>query len=76
MATTFDISDLSEQELTTLIDEATRRRQTLQDSRQQERPAAADGSKGQDVKDPDHGAITAPTPRSVKEEAPAHGATK
>ncbi|WP_276118828.1 hypothetical protein [Pararhizobium qamdonense] len=76
MATTFDISDLSEQELTTLIDEATRLRQTRRDSRELERPTAVDGSKGQDVQDPDHGAITAPTPRSVKEEAPAHGATK
>jgi hypothetical protein len=76
VATTFDISDLSEQELTTLIDEATRLRQTRRDSRELERPTAADGSKGQDVQDPDHGAITAPTPRSVKEEAPAHGATK
>lgn len=76
MATTFDLSDLSEQELTTLIDEATRLRQTRRDSRESERTTAADGSKGQDVEDPNHGVITAPTPRSVKEEGPAHGATK
>ena len=76
MATTFDLSDLSEQELTTLIDEATRLRQTRRDSLQSERTTAADGSKGQDVEDPNHGVITAPTPRSVKEEGPAHGATK
>ncbi|WP_426228682.1 hypothetical protein [Pararhizobium sp. DWP3-4] len=76
MATTFDISGLSEQELTALIDEATSLRQTLSDSREHERATAADGSKGQDVNDPNHGAITAPTPRAVKEEGPAHGATK
>lgn len=76
MATTFDLSSLSEQELTALIDEATRLRQTLSDSREHERATAADGSKGQDVKDPNHGVITAPTPRSVKEEGPAHGATR
>jgi hypothetical protein len=76
MATTLDLSDLSEQELTALIDEATRLRRTLSDSRERERATAADGSKGQDVKDPNHGVITAPTPRAVKEEGPAHGATK
>lgn len=76
MATTFDLSDLSEQELTTLIDEATRLRQTRRDSRESERTTAVDGSKGQDVEDPNHGVITAPTLRSVKEEGPAHGATK
>lgn len=76
MATTLDLSDLSEQELTALIDEATSLRQTRRDSRERERATAADGSKGQDVKDPNHGVITAPTPRAVKEEGPAHGATK
>jgi hypothetical protein len=76
MAATFDLSDLSENELTTLIDEATKLRQIRRDSREQERMTAADGSKGQDVKDPNHGVITAPTPRAVKEEGPAHGATK
>lgn len=76
MATTINLSDLSEQELTALIDEATSLRQTRRNSREHERATAADGSKGQDVKDPNHGVITAPTPRSVKEEGPAHGATK
>ncbi len=74
MAKTFDLSDFSENELTTLIDEATRLRQTRRDSKERELPRAADGSKGQDVEDPDHGVITAPTPREVKEEGPAHGA--
>lgn len=76
MATTFDLSGLSEQELTALIDEATSLRQTLRASREHERATAADGSKGQDVHDPDHGVITTPTPREVKEEGPSHGATK
>jgi hypothetical protein len=76
VATTFDLSDLSEQELTALIDEATSLRQTRRESREHERSTAADGSKGQDVHDPNHGVITAPTPREVKEEAPAHGASK
>jgi hypothetical protein len=76
MAATFDLSDLSENELTTLIDEATKLRQIRRDSREQERMTAADGSKGQDVENPNHGVITAPTPRAVKEEGPAHGATK
>ncbi|MDW5314412.1 hypothetical protein [Rhizobium sp. PL01] len=76
MATTFDLADLSEDELSALIDEATSLRQTLRKSREHERATAADGSKGQDVRDPDHGVITAPTPRAVKEEGPAHGATK
>ena len=76
MATTFDLSDLSEGELTALIDEAVSLRETLRTSRERERATAADGSKGQDVHDPDHGVITAPTPRQVKEEGPAHGATR
>lgn len=76
MATTFDLSDLSEGELTALIDEAVSLRETLRTSRERERTTAADGSKGQDVHDPDHGVITAPTPRQVKEEGPAHGATR
>lgn len=76
MAKTFDLSDLSEGELTALIDEAVSLRETLRTSRERERTTAADGSKGQDVHDPDHGVITAPTPRQVKEEGPAHGATK
>ncbi|KQS99250.1 hypothetical protein ASG68_18105 [Rhizobium sp. Leaf453] len=74
MAKTFDLSDFSEDELTTLIDEATRLRDTQRDSKARELPKAADGSKGQDVHDPDHGVITSPTPREVKEEGPAHGA--
>ncbi|MBP1861194.1 hypothetical protein [Rhizobium herbae] len=73
VAKTFDLSDFSEDELTALIDEATRLRQTRRSSRDRELSPAADGSKGQDVRDPNHGAITAPTPREVKEEGPAHG---
>jgi hypothetical protein len=76
MAKTFDLSDSSEDELNTLIDEATRLRDTQRESKARELPTAADGSKGQDVHDPDHGVITSPTPREVKEEGPAHGARR
>lgn len=75
MAKTFDLSDFSEDELTALIDEATSLRDTQRSSKARELPTAADGSKGQDTHDPNHGVITAPTPREVKEEGPAHGAT-
>lgn len=71
---TFDLSDFSEEELTTLINEATTLLHRRHNSREHERSTAADGSKGQDVHDPDHGVITTPTPREVKEEGPAHGA--
>lgn len=73
MTYTPDLSNLSESELTTLIDEATNRRNTLRESRERERPAATDGSKGQDVHDPNHGVIPVPTPREVEEAGPAHG---
>lgn len=76
MAKTFDLSDFSEDELTRLIDEATSLRHTLRQSRERELPAAVDGSRGQDVRDPDHGVIPVPTPREVKEEGPAHGAVR
>ena len=71
MSKTFDLSDFSEEELTALIDEASRLRDALRESRDRELPTGADGSKGQDVRDPDHGAIPTPTPREVKEEG--HG---
>lgn len=74
MAKTFDLTDFSEDELTDLIDEATSLRQSRRSDRERELAPAADGSKGQDVRDPAHGAITAPTPREVKEDGPAHGA--
>lgn len=76
MAKTFDLSDLSEDELTHVIDEATSLRHTLRQSRERELPVAADGSRGQDVRDPNHGVIPVPTPREVKEEGPAHGAVR
>ena len=69
-----DLEELSEGELTTLIDDATRRRDLLKQTREREDFTASDGSKGQDVRNPNHGVITAPTPREVKEEGPAHGA--
>ena len=74
MDTTFNLSDFSEDELTTLIDEATSIRHTLRSSRERELTTGADGSQGQDVRDPNHGVIPVPTPREVKEVGPAHGA--
>ncbi|WFU11273.1 hypothetical protein QA646_23010 (plasmid) [Rhizobium sp. CB3090] len=74
MSRTIDLSDFSDEELTSLIDDATALRKARRESRDRERAMGADGSKGQDVRDPDHGAITTPTPREVKEEGPAHGA--
>jgi hypothetical protein len=74
MDTPFNLSDLSEDELTALIDEATSIRLTLRNSRERELPTGADGSQGQDVRDPNHGVIPVPTPREVKEAGTAHGA--
>lgn len=73
MTRTFDLSDFSEDELTALIDEATRLQQARRQSNDRELPTGADGSKGQDLGDPHHGAIPAPTPREVKRDGPAHG---
>lgn len=69
----FNLSELSEDELTDLIDEATRLRDTLRESREREAGIGPYGSKGQHVRDPDHGAIAAPTPNEVEEVGPAHG---
>jgi hypothetical protein len=71
----FDLSNFSNEELTSLINEAT----TLRDSRRASsdpKSMEADGSKGQDVSDPAHGVIPTPTPRDVKDEGPAHGVPK
>jgi hypothetical protein len=71
MAKDFDLSNFSDEELSSLIDEAT----SLRDARREDRDRtlSADGSKGQDVNDPDHGVIPTPTPRDVRDEGPAHG---
>ena len=76
MSRTFDLSNFSDEELASFIEEATTLRDTRRESRDRELRTGADGSKGQDVRDPDHGAIPTPTPRDVKEEGPAHGAIK
>lgn len=75
MTKNFDLSNFSDEDLTSLIDEAT----TLRDVKRQNRDRKsidADGAKGQDVSDPEHGVITTPTPRDVKDEGPAHGVPK
>lgn len=68
-----EISDLSEDELSDLIDEATRRRDGLRESRVREAAIGPTGSIGQNVRDPDHGTIPVPTPNEVKEDGPLHG---
>lgn len=68
-----DISDFSEDELGDLIAEASRRRNELRESRESEARTGPSGSVGQDVRAPEHGVITAPTPNSVEEDAPEHG---
>jgi len=74
MTKAYDLSDFSEEELTSLIDEATSRlRHIRRESRDPERPTNVDGSKGQDVADPEHGVIPTPTPCEVKDERPARG---
>lgn len=73
MRKTFDLSDLSEEELNTLIKDATILQNARRENRERERPTETDGSKGQDVNDPDHGAIPTPTPRDVKDAGRGHG---
>lgn len=68
-----DLSEFSEDELTGLIADATARRDALCRNREREAATGRFGSKGQDVLDPDHGPISAPTPNAVKEVAPEHG---
>ncbi|CAN7585534.1 hypothetical protein LJR255_004244 [Pararhizobium sp. LjRoot255] len=74
MTKAYDLSDFSEEELTSLIDEATSRlRHIRRQSRDPERSTSVDGSKGQDVADPEHGVIPTPTPHEVKDEGSARG---
>ncbi|MBC2775378.1 hypothetical protein H6M51_21175 [Rhizobium sp. AQ_MP] len=64
----FDLSAMTEDELDRLIANATAERRTR--ANPDERSAAADGVRGQDVNDPDHGAITTPAPHQVREHGP------
>lgn len=73
MTKTFDLSDFSEEELTSIIEEARTLRDVRRETRDRELSIGKDGSKGQDVTDPAHGVIPTPTPRDVKDEGPAHG---
>lgn len=76
MAPALDISEFSEDELTDLIHAAKDRRNELRDAREREAGTGPYGSKGQDVHDPDHGAIAAPTPNEVEEVGSEHGAER
>jgi hypothetical protein len=73
MAGTFNLANLSDEELNTLVNEATKLRDFRRENQSRENAVDADGAKGQDVRDPDHGVITSPTPREVREEGLAHG---
>ena len=68
-----DLTDFSEDQLSDLIDDATHRRDELRESREREASLGRYGSDGQDVRNPDHGAIPAPTPNEVEDVGPAHG---
>ena len=76
MTKTFDLSDFSEEELTSIIEEARNLRDVRRETRDRELTIGKDRSKGQDVTDPEHGVIPTPTPRDVKDEGPAHGVPK
>jgi hypothetical protein len=76
MAPALDISEFSEDELTDLIRTAEHRRDALREAREREAGIGPYGSKGQDVHDPDHGAIAAPTPNEVEAVGAAHGAER
>ncbi|MDZ7871803.1 MAG: hypothetical protein U5N27_00605 [Rhizobium sp.] len=64
----FDLSAMTKDELDRLIADATRERETR--SNPDERKVDADGVRGQDVNDPNHGAITTPAPHQVRDQGP------
>ncbi|MGV3549077.1 hypothetical protein [Rhizobium sp.] len=70
----FDLSVFSDDELSDIIADATQRRADMRNSGARESGIGNYGSVGQDVHDPDHGAIPAPTPLEVEAVGPAHGA--
>jgi len=63
----FDLSAMTEDELDQLISDATRERRTR--GAPEEMAETEDGVRGQDVNDPNHGAITTPAPHQVREHA-------
>lgn len=65
----FDLTAMTEDELDRLIADASRERRT-RGRKPDERAADADGVRGQDVNDPNHGAITTPAPQQVREHGP------
>ncbi len=64
----FDLTAMTEDELDRLISDASRERETR--SAPGEDARVDGGVRGQDVNDPNHGAITTPAPHQVRE----HGA--
>lgn len=63
----FNLTAMSTDELDRLISDATRERQIRREP--EEGLTTVDGLRGQDVSDPDHGAITTPTPHQVRDYA-------
>ncbi|PLK69658.1 hypothetical protein C0V73_19380 [Rhizobium sp. TH135] len=61
----FDLSAMTADELDQLIADATRERETR--NAPGEHARTEDGVKGQDVNDPNHGAITTPSPHQVRD---------
>ncbi len=72
MASPFDLSGMSETELTDLIEAANMERNRRRVESARERMPDENGSMGQDVDDPNHGAITTPTPHAVRDHAAEH----
>ncbi|MCJ8240358.1 hypothetical protein [Peteryoungia algae] len=64
----FDLSTMTKDELDQLIADATSERGRREAP--EEDTTGAGGVSGQDVNDPDHGAITTPTPHAVREQGP------
>ncbi len=64
----FDLSAMTRHELDRLIADASRERETR--SAPGECAADENGVRGQDVNDPNHGAITTPAPHQVRQHGP------
>ena len=68
-----DLTDFAEDELLDVIAAARRRLDALREDRHREAATGPSGSVGQDVRDPAHGSIAAPTPNEVEEDGRSHG---
>lgn len=73
MPMTPDFSDFSEDELQDVISAAQRKLDRIQKDRLSEKQTGSSGSRGQEVRDLEHGVIAAPTPNEVERVAALHG---